>query len=510
VLVTSFSRTAAAELAGRDLPISPDKIGTLHSHCFHALGGPGIAEAHVDEWNRENPHLALTPARKQGRLDGEESVDDDSDLDKDGDKVLQQLSRYRGLMLPPDLWPATLRQFEKKWTEYKRSLGLLDFTDLIETCLRDVAVAPSVPAVIFADEAQDLNKMQLTLIRKWGERANYFIVAGDDDQTVFSFTGASPEAILDPDIPPDHKIILKQSYRVPRVVHRLANSLIRQVTRRQEKEYLPRPEEGAVERLARASYKSPEYFILKTATEHIRRGKTVMFLASCSYMLRPLVAVLRKNGIPFHNPYRKSNGFWNPIRIGKRGSTASRILALLVAHPDYGADHRPWTHGDLAQWAGHLHAKGILRHGAKKQLQSHDLAQPVTMERLVETFEPGALDSLLAAYEGDYRVLLGWWRARVTADFHGRVQFPADVAAMHGPRALLEPPKIVVGTIHSVKGGEADAVFLFPDLSQAADAHYQRFGPPRDSVIRLFYVAVTRARECLYICQADNAMRVSV
>jgi len=32
VLVTSFSRTAAAELAGRDLPISPDRIGTLHSH----------------------------------------------------------------------------------------------------------------------------------------------------------------------------------------------------------------------------------------------------------------------------------------------------------------------------------------------------------------------------------------------------------------------------------------------------------------------------------------------
>ena len=34
---------------------------------------------------------------------------------------------------------------------------------------------------------------------------------GDDDQTIFSFTGASPDAILDPDIPDDHKIILKQS-----------------------------------------------------------------------------------------------------------------------------------------------------------------------------------------------------------------------------------------------------------------------------------------------------------
>jgi len=40
VLVTSFSRAAAAELAGRDLPIAGDRVGTLHSHCYHALGGP--------------------------------------------------------------------------------------------------------------------------------------------------------------------------------------------------------------------------------------------------------------------------------------------------------------------------------------------------------------------------------------------------------------------------------------------------------------------------------------
>ena len=47
----------------------------------------------------------------------------------------------------------------------------------------------------------------------------------------------------------------------------------------------------------------------------------MMFLAACSYMLHPVVAALRKRGIPFHNPYRKSNGFWNPLRIGKKGST---------------------------------------------------------------------------------------------------------------------------------------------------------------------------------------------
>jgi superfamily I DNA/RNA helicase len=511
VLVTSFSRTAAAELAGRDLPISPDRIGTLHSHCYHALGSPVIAESCVEEWNRENPRMALTPVKKQGKLDGDNaSAEDGAELAKDGDEILQQLSRFRGLMIPQKAWPLTLRQFEEKWTRYKHALNLLDFTDLIERCLNGVAVAPKAPAVIFADEAQDLNRMQLTLIRKWGERANYFILGGDDDQTIFSFTGASPDAILDPDIPDDHKIILKQSFRVPRAVHDVADKLIRQVTRRQEKIYLARPEAGTVHRLSTGTYKSPEYFILKSAEEHLRQGKTVMFLAACSYMLHPVVAALRKRGVPFHNPYRKSNGFWNPLRIGKKGSSASRILALLVGHPDFGEGHRPWTHGDVALWADCVAAKGILKHGMKKKLQQHDPAQTATMERLDEIFETGALTSLMDAWDGDYRALLDWWCRLVTADIRGRIQFPADVAAVHGPRALMDLPKVVVGTIHSVKGGQADVVYLFPDLSQAGDAQYNRGGAARDSVIRVFYVGLTRAREALYICQRETGMAVTI
>ncbi len=53
-------------------------------------------------------------------------------------------------------------------------------------------------------------------------------------------------------------------------------------------------------------------------------------------------------------------------------------------------------------------------------------------------------------------------------------------------------------------------VFLFPDLSQAGDAAYQRFGPPRDAVIRTFYVGMTRAREVLYIAEKASAMAASV
>ena len=510
VLATSFSRTAAAELAGRNLPIPSEKVGTVHSHCYHALGAPKIAEACVGEWNRKNPRLALTAAKTYSRLGGEDaSAEEDGGPARDGDPLLQQLGRYRGLMIPPKDWPLALRQFEAKWSAYKRALGLLDFTDLIERCLLDVPYAPKAPSVIFADEAQDLNRMQLKLIRKWGERANYFILGGDDDQCIFAFTGASPDAILDPEIPENHKIFLKQSFRLPGKVHRFADALIRQVTRRQEKVYLPREEAGAVQRLSTGTYKSPEYFILKSVEQHLKQGKTVMLLATCSYMLQPVVAALRKRGIPFHNPYRKSNGYWNPLRISK-SSSAARVLALLVAHPDLGEAHRPWTYSDLTLWADCLVSQGVLRQGMRDKFREFDRAHVASNEVLDEVFEPQALASLITAWDGDYRALLNWWRRRITCDFRGRVQFAADVAAAHGPRALIDEPKIVVGTIHSVKGGEADVVYLFPDLSLAGDAQYGRAGAGRDSVVRLFYVGATRARETLYVCQRESALAVTL
>jgi superfamily I DNA/RNA helicase len=128
------------------------------------------------------------------------------------------------------------------------------------------------------------------------------------------------------------------------------------------------------------------------------------------------------------------------------------------------------------------------------------------MAELDAVFETGALESLLNCFEGDHRVLLSWWRGRVNGAMQNRIQFPADIATVRGPQALLEKPQVTVGTIHSVKGGEADVVVLFPDLSQAGDASYQRYGPPRDAVIRMFYVGMTRAREALYLADRASTM----
>ena len=392
--------------------------------------------------------------------------------------------------------------------QYKREQGLVDFCDLIDICLAEVPTAPRNPSVIFVDEAQDLNALQLSLIRKWERHTSYSVLAFDDDQTMYSFIGATPDAILNADIPDDHKIILRQSYRLSRAVHKFANGLIHQVSRRQEKVHLPRPAAGAVHTLS-GTYKSPEYGILSSAMKHLERGQTIMFLASCSYMLQPIIQVLRKNAIPFHNPYRKSNGLWNPMKMGPHSITR-RILSLLVAHPQYGESRRAWTHHDVVLWTEWLRGSGVLRHDAQEFLLSADGKQLVTPDQLAYILEPPVLASLGGAFQGDWGALLNWWRSLVAQDYRKRIQFPASVVARLGPQALVEEPRVVVGTIHSVKGGEADVVYLFPDLSRAGDTQYRVTGASRDSVIRVFYVGATRAREILYLCQPEGAMAVTI
>ena len=65
-------------------------------------------------------------------------------------------------------------------------------------------------------------------------------------------------------------------------------------------------------------------------------------------------------------------------------------------------------------------------------------------------------------------------------------------------------PRIIVSTIHGTKGGEADNVVVFSDISAAAQ---QDMTERPDDMHRVFYVAVTRTRERLFIIEGENLNR---
>lgn len=501
ILVSSFTRTAAEELVGRNLPLDREQVNTLHGHCYHALGKPEIANSKIKEFNEEfGANLSS---------DGGTNIDEnilDANFTTEDDLLFSEYNIYRNKMIPKEMWKPQVRAFGEKWEAWKAKHDLIDFTDMIEKAFTDYDEAPNRPRYGFFDEVQDFTLLELSLIRKWGKNMERFYLVGDDDQCLYSFKGAQADAFLFPDINKEQKIILDQSYRVPRKIQKIAMQWIQQVKKREAKVYKPCADrEGRIRSIA-AGYKNPQ-MILKDAEKHISAGKTVMFLTSCSYMLGPIIKELRTQGIPFHNPYRLSRGDWNPIRRGTslRMTATERLINFLKPFNEYYGDQaRMWLASELAAWIEVIAAKGILKKKAKEEAKKFAKAFPeleMPINSLLTFFEEEALVDCM-----DHG--LDWFTKSLMQSKAKAFEFPIHVLKKRGIKALEEKPRVIPGTIHSVKGGEADIVYLFPDISKKS---FMAMGNGGEAdIIRQYYVGMTRAREELVLCGNETFWHVRI
>jgi superfamily I DNA/RNA helicase len=169
-------------------------------------------------------------------------------------------------------------------------------------------------------------------------------VVGDPDQNLFQWRGSDPEVFVEPAVPADQVRILSQSYRIPRAVHATAVRWIERTPGRTPVEYHPRDEEGEVRRIT-ASWANADP-LLQDMRQYLDAGKSVMVLASCGYMLQPMLARLRREGIPFHNPYRRSDGSWNPLQSSRRRITPKDLVLAFLRMSEEGI----WTAEDMGRW----------------------------------------------------------------------------------------------------------------------------------------------------------------
>lgn len=512
IMVSSFTRAAAEELRSRDLSISAKNVGTLHAHCYRLMDCPKLAEVNSAEFSEAYPHFAIKAGKGavSAMDDGALPVAEDGGGLGKGDELLARYSLARNKLTPRELWPGSLLSFAAAWEGWKADTGYLDFTDLIEKALAELPEYEG-KQVALIDEAQDLTPLQLSLARQWGEKMKTFVLVGDDDQAIYGFAGASPEAFLARELPPEHEIVLGQSYRVPRAVQAAAQKWIAGVARRKVKDYQPRDFEGELLEHP-GNFKRPRT-LLNDAEQYLEAEKTVMFLTPCSYQLQPLIAELRKLGWPFHNPYRKSRGDWNPLHPGKGLSTAQRLLAFL----EPGILPMEWYPEQIKAWGEMMVADVVFNRGAKSKLEtlswpnlhkksmSHEefsAAKDEYYRLLDEVFKPEGYE---AAMRGDS----DWVLSNATAEYQKRLAFPVEVVRLRGKAALKATPQIVVGTIHSVKGGQADVTYLCPDISAEA---YRAAGRAlgngdaslRDEIIRQYYVGMTRCRETLIMARPST------
>lgn len=496
VFVTSFTRAAAREIAGRSLPIPDYSVGTLHSACYRMMGMPEMVGGHIDQWNKENPHYLMGGGEEERDVDEGPAEGNDNNAPTKADILLNKVNMYRNKMVPESEWGEDKVKLNQEWKLWKHKHGYIDFTDMIEGGFK--YKGPNEKArIVIVDEAQDLTPLQLALVRQWGQNMEWFILAGDPDQCIYQFTGATPKAFIEPDIPQNYTRVLHQSYRVPKEVHGCAMDYISRNLTRVKLKYQPRPARGAVTRVPAANYNVPE-MLLPAINGYIKSNQSVMILTSCSYMLGKYQAVLRREGIPFHNPYRRKRGDWNPLARKKDKITTVGIVESFMSR---GPDDDYWTIEQLLGWAPHIRtgAGGLIPKTAKKAFDA--------LNKILERGAPGlqtsrgVLAQILEQSAHDLALSRDqeWFAKILKSDRAKTASYPLAVARKWGAGALGLTPKVIIGTIHSVKGGEADVVILHPDISLANWKISCANHEGKEANRRMFYVGMTRARNELII-----------
>ncbi len=506
IAIVSLTRAAAAEIGGRETGIPAANVGTLHAACFQGLDRPRLAETSEGLRAFSDAHPAL-------RLQGARTTLDEPAADPavgagPADALHGAVAALRARRLPRSAWPLPEREFDAVWEDWKRQTHRRDFTDLVELALAELPAHPAHPRALLLDEAQDCSALELALVARWAQAAATTIVCGDADQALYQWRGSDPDGLAR--LSAADSRTLAQSHRVPRAVHALASDWIGRLPARPPIAYAPTDAAGAVTTLPFSlRWVEP---LLAELERDLAAGRDAMVLTACGYQLAPVLKLLRDAGLPFHNPYRTAASAWNPLRGA--GALAAFLRPSAAV---WGERARPWTWEDLRAWTAPLAATRTLARGAGALIAAKcagagerrdragdgrdgraqgrdagghraDAIVPAdTLARLLPGYGPRHPAALLDA---------GWWASRLRAGETARHRYPLQLLDAHGPGALRARPRVVVGTIHSVKGGEADVVYLFPDLSRRGMWQgWHAGGPARDQLVRMVYVALTRARE---------------
>ncbi len=374
--------------------------------------------------------------------------------------------RYRASLgpheppIPADLMATVYREYERR----KQERGEIDFEDLLELALRLFEEDERVRATFrdryrafTVDEYQDVNLLQQALLDQWLGPRDDLCVVGDDYQSIYAFTGASPRWLLGVGqrFPHAEVVRLEDNYRSSPQVLALANRLV--------------PRLGGAEKVLRATreegpeplirpFATPEAESAWIAAELERLGaegvplEETALLCRTNARLADFEEVFHDAGIPFQGSSLLAR------------EAARRLLRLLERDGSPGLAGRV---RNLAEEAGMLHS-------LPDKLGERELTRQADLARLVR----------LAA-ELDDGDLTG---AGFVAELRRRFDPGGDGA--RGVHLL---------TYHRAKGLEFDAVFL-PRLDEKElPSRLARTPEEQAEERRLFYVGITRARRILAI-----------
>lgn len=563
IMAITFTNKAAGELKDRLCAMLGETANdiwasTFHSTCARILRRDGERIGY-------SSHFTVYDTDDQRRL--MKSILKELDISEKNitpKSILNEISRAKDSLISPAEYALTvgddfrLKIISRAYTTYQKRLedaDAMDFDDLINKVVELFKKCPEVLEYyqnhfryLMVDEYQDTNHAQYTFVRMLAEKSGNLCVVGDDDQSIYKFRGATIENILSFENTFQNATVirLEQNYRSTQNILDAANAVIEHNTERKGKTLWTQNGTGAMIHLHTAENETDEAErITKIILDGVAAGRKFSDYAVLYRMNSQSLTFERnfaKSGVPhriiggtrfyerreiremiaylsvINNPsdeMRLRRIINTPKRsIGDRsvevaaqiGQQTGETLFEVVSHAkDYPALSR--AANKMTLFAAQMQGLIELNNDEKVTLGElyDELVERIDYLNFLKTDDPESAEDRAANVQELASNLRRFEEENpegTLSDFLEEVSLITDIDNYDN-----NADSVVLMTVHSAKGLEFPVVFLpgmeeniFPGMASVyvpSEVEEER---------RLAYVAITRAKEELYIFHAESRM----
>ena len=538
ILVVTFTRFAAAEMKSRlcalmgrkDLPVTS---GTFHG-IYYGILKWAYRMGQQNILSEEEKYQILRAAVSREKME----IFDEEDFIQD---LAAEIGRIKNNRIDPDEFVSekcsadAFRNIYREYERQRKKLKKIDFDDMLVLCYELFASRPDVLAqwqkkfrYILIDEFQDINRIQYDVIRMLAKPEDNLFVVGDDDQAIYGFRGADSSLMFRfrEDYPGAEQILLGMNYRSTANIVRNSLKVIGHNEKRFEKDLRAERDNGACLHVqeVRDPNEEAQYILdeIEKQTEAGVRPEDIAVLFRIHTDARPVVEALLERRISFQmkehlpNLYnhfiakdiqayfrmalgeRKRQDFLQvmnrPKRYIGRDSIAGSAVSFEEMRKFYCDKEWMMNRIDQFEWDVKMLRK-MAPYAAiqyiRKRIGYDDFLKDYALTHNVNKADLFEVLSEIEEAAKPYASLEEWF---------GHVQEYTEALRLKERQRSLKQDGVRLMTIHAAKGLEFDTVFLIEANEGRIPYKKAKTEQETEEERRLFYVAMTRAKEVLKIC----------